>query len=157
MSSDFNVIATRWVKEVAGCSCHFRLVFDVASIITSFLPMSLVALSILLVIIYCAVAEVYWPSIDNRYRWFQLAFAYRHVQDLVEAVILSWNRGASGAIGAYRLCAARGVVWVVPCTERCSLASAVVDMCPSSQVGPEVFNSPPVSPSVPPVFNADLQ
>lgn len=78
------------------------------------------------------------------YRYFPNSFADGPVHDLIEAIILSRKRDASGALGADWLYAAWTMVWAVCSTERCHLSNDVVYMRPRSQMDADVADPPNV-------------
>lgn len=156
-SLGLSVMTPGWVKVAAWYLSGFRLAFAVASFITALCHSSLVALLITLMLIWHFVAQR--KSIGRPLTVctiFPYGLADGRLHDLIVAVLPSPKRDASGALGANRLYAARTVVWVVPSTERCSLESAVIYMLLPSHVDPKVVDPPPVSSSVPIVYDVDL-
>lgn len=78
------------------------------------------------------------------------------VHDLDKAVAPSLKRDVNGDLGANLWYAAWGVVRAVPSGNQCSMAKAVAYMNPPSWVNPGVTDTSPASPSVPDVYDAEL-
>lgn len=114
------------------------MAFEISNIITALGHSLLVAL-LILPVVFCRV--VAWRK--SICRLLAVDTAGFHMT-LLTGMYKTWLKRffhhgrETEALSANRLYAVRAAVWAVPTGEQCSLPSAVADMCPPSQVHPEV-------------------
>lgn len=71
-----------------------------------------------------------------------IGFADDLVYILIEAVVLSWNRNASGELGVDKVFVKQDVICMVPSAVLYSISDAVVYMCPHPQQDKETTDRP---------------